>query len=131
VIFVDTGAWYAVSVPGDPCHAMAVAWLTSNNQPLITTDYIADETLTLLRSRGENARALHVGAELFTGSRCQLHYLTPAEIDEAWAVFSKYRDKEWSFTDCTSKVVIEKFSIAAAFSFDRHFTQFGTTMVVP
>jgi predicted nucleic acid-binding protein len=58
MIFVDTGAWYASLVPTDPDHATAVQWLASNHSPLLTTDYIIDETLTLLRARGERKRAL-------------------------------------------------------------------------
>jgi len=40
-------------------------------------------------------------------------------------------DKEWSFTDCTSKFVIAQLAIAYALSFDQHFRQFGTVIVVP
>ena len=62
MIFVDTGAWYASS---DPDHARAVQWLTANRSPLLTTDYVIDETLTLLRVRGERKRALLLGARFF------------------------------------------------------------------
>jgi predicted nucleic acid-binding protein len=53
MIFVDTGAWYASLVPTDPDHTTAAQWLATNRSPLLTTDYVVDETLTLLRSRGE------------------------------------------------------------------------------
>jgi hypothetical protein len=53
MIFVDTGAWFASVVPWDANHAAAVAWLGQNREILITTDYILDETLTLLRVRKE------------------------------------------------------------------------------
>jgi len=51
MIFVDTGAWYASLVPTDPDHTKAVQWLAGNDSPLLTTDYVIDETLTLLRAR--------------------------------------------------------------------------------
>ncbi|MEO6391427.1 MAG: DNA-binding protein [Pyrinomonadaceae bacterium] len=54
MIFVDSGAWFASVVPSDPGHAAATHWLEVNNEPLITTDYVVDETLTLLRARGES-----------------------------------------------------------------------------
>ena len=57
MIFVDTGAWYASLVPTDPDHSGAVQWLATNSFPLLTTDYVIDETLTLLRVRGERKRA--------------------------------------------------------------------------
>jgi len=56
MIFVDSGAWYASLVPDDADHAAATAWLTQNREPLVTTDYILDETLTLLRVRGQPTR---------------------------------------------------------------------------
>jgi predicted nucleic acid-binding protein len=42
----------------------------------------------------------------------------------------RFGDKDWSFTDCASKVVIESRDIRQAFAFDRHFGQFGTVQVV-
>lgn len=50
---------------------------------------------------------------------------------EAWEVYKNFSDKDWSFTDCTSKVIIEKFRITHAFSFDKHFKQIGSIIVVP
>jgi predicted nucleic acid-binding protein len=52
MVFVDAGGWYASVIPTDPDHAAATAWLSQNQEALITTDYIVDETLTLLRVRG-------------------------------------------------------------------------------
>lgn len=40
-------------------------------------------------------------------------------------------DKQWSFTDCTSRVVMERLGIQKVFAFDDHFRQFGTVTVVP
>jgi predicted nucleic acid-binding protein len=131
MIFVDTGGWYASIVPTDPNHVLAMGWLKQNRDPLVTTDYVADETLTLLRARGHNQRALALGKELFEGTRAALHFLTPDELHSAWQVFRDFHDKEWSFTDCTSKVVMEKLDLTTAFAFDQHFRQFGAVTVVP
>jgi predicted nucleic acid-binding protein len=131
MIFVDTGAWFAGFIPSDPDHSAASAWMTANRTPLLTTDYIIDETLTLIRARGQNRKAIEFGTLVFLGRLAVVHYLTPAEIAAAWGVFHRFADKEWSFTDCTSKVVMESLGIAAAFSFDQHFRQFGTLTVVP
>jgi predicted nucleic acid-binding protein len=132
VIFVDTGAWFAALVPSDKDHLSASAWLERNRRKkLFTTDYIVDETLTLLRCRGEEERARSLGRAFFEGELAKIHYLSEAEIEQAWEVFFHFQDKEWSFTDCTSRIVIEKYSIKQAFAFDRHFRQFGSVRVVP
>ncbi len=131
MIFTDTGAWYAAFVAADADHAAAAHWMAGNTPRLITTDYVIDETLTLLRSRGYGSIAVQFGGQIFAGRLAVIHYLTPTEIAAAWDVFHRFADKEWSFTDCTSKVVMESLGIATAFSFDQHFRQFGTITVVP
>lgn len=131
MIFVDTGAWFAITVPSDPNHAQAKAWLRSNTKPLLTTDYVIDETLTLLRARGEFQRAISLGDAFFTKAIAQIHYLSEEDIQETWQTFRQFVDKQWSFTDCSSKVILEKFKCTEAFAFDYHFKQFGSVVVVP
>ena len=131
MIFVDTGAWYASLVPTDSNHVRAVQWLSANHSPLITTDYIIDETLTLLRVRGERKRALILGERFFQDRLADIHKITNSDLTHAWKTFEQFDDKDWSFTDCTSKVVMEELRIKVAFSFDHHFHQFGTVQIVP
>jgi predicted nucleic acid-binding protein len=40
-------------------------------------------------------------------------------------LIASYSDKDWSLCDAISFAVIEKRRVASAFSFDRHFRQFG------
>jgi predicted nucleic acid-binding protein len=131
VIFVDTGAWFAAFVPNDPDHHAADAWLEANRDPLVTTDYVVDELLTLLKMRGEYQRALLLGASLFAGDIATLVWVTPDDIRQAWTTFQRYQDKGWSFTDCVSRVVMQRLDIRTAFAFDADFRQFGTVTVVP
>ena len=131
MIFTDTGGWYGQAVPEDPNYLAAITWSLRNQQPLITTDFIVDETLTLLKSRGHNALALALGEKFFSDSLATIYYLTEEDIRVSWQVFTRYADKEWSFTDCTSKFIMEKLGITEAFAFDQHFRQFGTVAVVP
>lgn len=131
MIFMDTGGWFASFITSDPDHAAAAAWMAANRTPLLTTDYVIDETLTLMRVRGQNNKANEFGNLVFAGRLATVHYLSPSEIVAAWVVFHRFADKEWSFTDCTSKVVVESLGIATACSFDQHFRQFVTVTVVP
>ena len=131
MIFVDTGAWYASLVPTDPDHTTAAHWLAANRSPILTTDYVVDETLTLLRARGERKRALLLGTRFFNHVLAHIHKITTADLTLAWKVFEQFEDKNWSFTDCTSKVVMEELSIKVAFAFDQHFHQFGTIKFEP
>ena len=131
MIFVDTGAWFALVVPTDPDHAAAAAWFAKNREPLITSDYVVDETLTLLRARGERRRAVAMGRLFFNGRIARIHFLSETELRAAWQAFERFADKDWSFTDCTSKVLCERLAITEAVAFDGHFRQFGSVSVQP
>ena len=129
-VFVDTGAWYAASVPGDSDHPAAVAFMRLNTEPLVTSDYIYDELLTLFRARGHTDRAKDWVTQVQQG-RCDVVRLMRSDLRKATDVFFHFADKDWSFTDCTSRVVMERLGIQRAFAFDDHFRQFGTVTVVP
>jgi len=131
MIFVDTGAWYALLVSDDSHHQQARAWVAANRERLVLTDYILDETLTLLRVRGQYQQAITFGKEIIENNKAELILLTLDDLEAGWEVFQKYADKQWSFTDCTSKVVMERLGIVKAFAFDQHFHQFGSITVVP
>lgn len=88
---------------------------------MLTTDYIVDETLTLLRARRDPERALALGHDFFEGGLTRLYFLTEDDIRRSWETFRRFADKGWSFTDCTSKVVMEDLGIAHAFAFDDDF----------
>ena len=131
MIFVDTGAWFAAAVPSDPDHSAASRWLADDTEPLLTTDYVIDETLTLLRARGERTRALLLGEGFFNARLAEIYTLDETDIALAWEVFKRFDDKDWSFTDCASKAIIERLGIRQAFAFDQHFRQFGNVQIVP
>ena len=76
-------------------------------------------------------RALLLGEAFFGARLAEVYRLKEADIASAWEVFRLFDDKGWSFTDCTSKVVIERRNVRHAFAFDQHFRQFGTVQVVP
>jgi len=132
MIFIDTGAWIALEDVNDNNHLEAVMFrdkLEGGAKRLITTSYVLDETYTFL--------FLHIGYEktLLFHNRIQrmrqggilvvIHISEEIE-EESWYVFEKYnKDKRWSFTDCTSKVVMDSLRIKEAFTFDHHFDQMG------
>ncbi len=131
MIFVDTGGWFAAYIPSDPDHRVAKAWFVANRIQLVTTDYVIDELLTLARARGESRRAIGLGTQLMAGELCEIEFVRPGDFARAWDLFVRFDDKAWSFTDCVSRVVMDRLGINVAFAFDAHFRQFGTVTVVP
>lgn len=75
--------------------------------------------------------ALKVGPLLLDQSLAVLEWVSAQDVRQAWSVFETYRDKEWSFTDCVSRVVMQRLGVVEAFAFDDHFRQFGTVGVLP
>ncbi len=130
-VFVDTGAWFAYFVRRDPDHHSARNWLSSNESSLVTSDYILDELFTLLKIRESHVVAVAAGRVLMEEKICQIIKLTSNDFALAWSIFVQFSDKGWSFTDCTSKVIMERSGITTAFSFDEHFEQFGSIIRVP
>ncbi len=126
--FVDTSAWFAYFLPTDADHQRIRQSFRSSNGPLLTTDYCIDETLTLLVSRGELRRALEAGRAFFEENIAQLHMVTASEINRAWILFRARAADGWSFTDCTSKIVIAELGIKRAVALDSHFQQFGISV---
>ena len=50
-IFIDTSAWYAIIDKNDQDHAAAVSKIQILDRPLVTSNYIFDEILTLLKTK--------------------------------------------------------------------------------
>jgi len=124
-VFVDTGAWYATIVRKDRDHKAAKRFLKNNRLPLITTDYIMDEAVTLLQSRVGHRYAVRFLDMLKTSHQTHLIYLTPSHIAETIKLFRERPDKGWSFTDCSSFVLMQEYQIQIAFALDGHFQQAG------
>jgi hypothetical protein len=130
-VFVDTGGWFAYFVRRDPDHPAAVAWMRQNRQPLLTTDYVIDELFTLLKLRESYRVAVAAGVALLDQSVTHLEKILEPDFRASWEVFRQFNHKGWSFTDCTSRVVMQRLGITHAFAFDRHFEEFGTVVGVP
>lgn len=121
-IFVDTSAWYALVDADDSDHAAAVTFHTTNKIPLVTTDALFSETLTLIRYRIGIDAALTFGQMLKASLFIRIITVTPADEELAWSIFSKYRDQDFSFADCSSFAVMQRMKLDTAFTFDHHFS---------
>ena len=129
MIFMDAGAIYSLVVPSESRHEDVQRWYDENKEPLITTDYCVDELLTLLIARKRTTLVVAAGWKVFNEELCRLHFLTPDQVRRAWVVFQSQHRLGWSFTDCTSKVVIDELGIRTAVALDNHFRQFGVAIV--
>lgn len=72
-----------------------------------------------------------MGNDLWSGRLARIFYLTRAQQREAWAFFQQYDDKTFSFTDCTSFVLMRRLGLTHVFTFDADFERTGLFVRVP
>lgn len=130
-ILVDTSAYYALKDKDDSCHPDALQFVKTNTSIMVTTNLIVIETLNLIKQRLTYQQAVEIGKKMFNPKIIHVIKITDEDITEAWRIFQRYDDKGYSFTDCTSFVVMERLKIPAAFAFDEHFRQYGKFIVHP
>jgi hypothetical protein len=129
--YVRIGAWFALAVPSDPDHASAKAFIGTNRERFLTTDFVIDELLTLFRVRRQFARAIQWVDDVYQNRGFDLLTVSPDDFTRALEMYRKFSDKQWSFTDCASFAVMERLDVTRAFSFDDHFRQFGALTILP
>jgi predicted nucleic acid-binding protein len=91
----------------------------------VTTDYVVDETLALLRMRLGLPAAEACWAQVERSARLRWQWIDASRAEKARALFFRHRDKDYSFTDCTSFVMMRELRIKEALTTDRHFRQAG------
>jgi hypothetical protein len=130
-IFVDTSAWSALADAGDPNHEIALIYRDeiAEHCQLVVTNYILDELYTLMLVNQCYKEAVDFKNHLDIMKQegiLEIVWITEEIAIEAWNVFERFNiDKEWSFTDCVSFVVMKHLEIKEAFAFDHHFYQMG------
>jgi len=131
LIFVDTSAWYALLDRKDRNHSHAVRFAQESGDLLLTSTYILDETVTLMRAHLGHAIAVRFGDRLWKEEITRLVRIAPEDEMRAWTIFARCTDKDFSYTDCTSFALMERLQIEAAFAFDIHFAQYGRFACLP
>ena len=115
-ILIDTSAWAAISDNKDRHHASALNFIKKINgkYKLITTNYVLDETYTLLLMNAgyQTTIAFKQRIDIMVASQVlEIVWIDDAIANQSWQIFAKFNiDKEWSFTDSTSYAVMKLLS---------------------
>lgn len=128
-VFVDTSAWYAHANRRAPQHDAVRGVLARRNHRLVTSNYVFDETVTLVAIRLGHAAALAIGGALRSSERLDIVRLTAEDERAAWTLFGQRPDKDYGFTDCTSFVVMKRLGIETAVALDDDFRREGFDVV--
>jgi predicted nucleic acid-binding protein len=129
-VFVDTSAVFAVLSSDDDNHASAaVEWerLIADDEPLITSNYVALEVHAVLQARfGMDAVQVWVNA---VEPALRLHWVDQGTHESAVTALLAANRRGVSLVDYTSFVVMRELGIARAFAFDPHFAEQGFTVL--
>jgi len=125
-ILIDTGAIYAFVTRSDRNHPAARSFVerwVDRRGVFVLVDSVFAETMTLLKVRLGAEIAIRVGRELRGNPAYTWSALGPDGERDAWEIFRKHRDKQWSYTDCSLLAVSRRAGVRGIFAFDRHFSQ--------
>src|SRR2546426_6358492 len=102
----------------------------SNAFRLVFSDYVFDETVTALVVRSKrHDLASAAGRAILESKNLRLVRIEPPVFAAAWKLFVRRSEKRWSFTDCTSFVLMENLDLRKALAFDRNFVEAGFAMI--
>jgi predicted nucleic acid-binding protein len=133
-VFGDTSFFFALVAKRDPAHRPAVAAfekLLRAGARVVTTDYVVDETLTLTKARIDAPTSLSLLDRMERSDSIDLQMLTGERFAASKQYFRKHSDHGYSFTDCTSFVLMDELDIGAALTTDRHFEEAGFAVLLP
>jgi len=126
--FVDTSGFFSLLVARDEMHGRASQLLRTAEEKqttFLTTDYVLDETATLLLARGLGHLVDPFLQSTLRSQACTIEWTGPDEFARAAAFLAKHIDQGWSFTDCVSFLVMKKRKLRAALTKDEHFVKAG------
>jgi predicted nucleic acid-binding protein len=132
-IFIDTSGFYALLVKRDNMHEKAKNILQDAVEHKIiftTTDYILDETVTLLHSRGLSFIIKDLFDVVFNSRACNIEWMDQERFTDTRLFFLKHIDQLWSFTDCFSFLVMKELKQERVLTKDNHFQEIGFTALL-
>ena len=133
-VFIDTGAFIALTDADDEYHQAAAAFYRNAKEKgtrFVTTNFVVCETINYLRARVSHRVAVLFREKLRKSGLTEIITVTPPVEEGAFDIFKRYSDNDFSFTDCTSFSVMKLLKLRRAFAFDRHFEQIQGISRVP
>ena len=131
-LFIDTSYLIAALSPKDRNHDAAIALRGELGKASpITTNHVVGESWTFARRRFGHATARDLVAGLRTSQRYRIVHVDQAIEDLAHEWLRNHDEREYSFVDATSFMVMRKHNTLDALAFDRDFEAAGFHALVP
>lgn len=129
-IFVDTSGFFSLLSSRDATHEEAlaiVAQAKDTGRFFVTTDYVIDETATLLNARGIGHLAGTFFDTVNASQVCRIEWMDQERFGRTKNYFVKHTEHAWSFTDCFSFLIMKELKLRNALTKDKHFKEAGFT----
>lgn len=126
--FVDSAAFIALMDERDFLHPIAMRTLRSLRRVktrLVTTEWILIEVANSFSNVTERARTIATINDYRDDPELTILKLASSQLESGWDLYSRRTDKDWSWTDCISFVIMEQQGLETAFTSDHHFIQAG------
>lgn len=127
-IFIDSSFWITLSDKSEKNHSRSVKLIKDfkkGNNLMVTTNFILDETFTLIRKRQGISRVIEFRDVIAKfGRQLQIERVTVADEENIWKWFTRDIDK-LSYTDCTSFAVMNRLGLKKVATFDEDFAKVG------
>ena len=127
-VFADSSYWIALLNPRDDLHDKAVAVSASLGiVRYVTSQLVLTEVLNYFAAHGVALRraAIELVQQLHIHPQTTVIPQSPAEFQDAFALYAERDDKTWGLTDCASFQVRHRELITEALSHDKDFEQAG------
>lgn len=129
-IFVDTGFVVVLINQRDQYHQQAAELADRfERHPLIVTNAVLLEISNAL-VRNYKKEAIEVIEQFLASDEVEVIHLTPQLFAQAFSQYRMYQDKEWGLVDCISFIVMREARVRQALTFDRHFVQAGSQVLM-
>ncbi|RMF93181.1 MAG: PIN domain-containing protein [Nitrospinota bacterium] len=131
-LFIDTWGWLTLRDKKESRHSEArnvYQGFRQRTGTAYTSDYVLDETVTLLFRRlpfSVAQESLEYIQQAVADGYLHLEQITPERFEKAKELRSRFQDKpRISFTDLTSMVIMMEYRITEILTEDDHFLQVG------
>ncbi len=132
MIFVDTSFWVAYRNRRDLHHADAVELLEHRaRSALVTSNHVRGETWTFLRRKSGHRAAVEFLDALAASPRITVANIAPDQEQMALAWLRQHDEREYSYVDATSFVLMRQLRISEALAFDGDFLAAGFVELRP
>ena len=131
-VFIDTWGWLTLRDRKESRHQEVKDFyrqFRDQNGIIYTSDYVIDETITLVFKRlpfKTAKKSLSKIDKAIEEGYLQMEWVTPERFEKAKGLRLKYQDKpRISFTDLTSMVIMKELGVKDIITGDEHFEHVG------